>query len=89
MLDMQQVGDGIDAGEVVESEILVVQNHPVLTFFHRKVLDVGEETYGDNNFASIGELGDEFAATALEVEVLYSKVGFRYLAHLVYAIAKP
>ena len=86
---MHQVCDGVDAGEVVESVILVVQYHPVLALFHREVLDVGEETDGDDNLAPVGEFGDEFASATLEVEVLYSKVGFRYLAHLVYAIAKP
>ena len=79
---MHQVGDGVDAGEVVESEILVVQYHPVLTVFYREVLDVGEETDGDDNLASVGEFGDDFSAATLEVEVFYSEVGFRYLAHI-------
>ena len=82
LLCMHQVGDGVNAGQVVESEILVVQYHPVLALFHREVLDVGEEADGDDNLASVGELGDELAATALEVEVFYSEVGFRYLAHI-------
>ena len=73
----------------MESKVLVIQNHPILTIFYRQVLDVGEETDGDDNLTSISEFGNYFTSTAFEVEVFNSKVGFGYLAHIAYAIANP
>ena len=50
---LQQIKYRIDPRHVLESEILVIQNHPLVAFFHGHMLDVREERYGDDYLASV------------------------------------
>ena len=67
---LQKVEHGIDSRHVFEGEVLVVEHHPLLTFLHRHVLNVGEKGYGDEHLAAVGQANQHLATMGSEVQVL-------------------
>ena len=65
----------------MESEKLVVKNHPIFPFLYRQFLNVGKETDWHDDDSSISKDGTQLAPMLAEVETLYSYICFLNLAH--------
>ena len=79
---LEQIEHGVDARHVLESEVLVVEHHPFLTFLYRHSLDVWEERKGNNQLPAIGKLHIHLAAIVGKVHVFDAKMYIFHLTHI-------
>ena len=82
---VHDVEDGINPCHVLESEILMIENHPLITMLQRHFLDVGKHADRHDNLTAIGKQHAELA-THIEVEALDSYCQVGYLAHNIFVV---
>ena len=55
---------------MLKGEILIVKNHPFVTFPNRHPLDVGKQRNWNSNFSPVSEAGNKLTTQRGEVQIL-------------------
>ena len=80
--DFQHVLYGVYAAVGLESEILVVEHHPLLSLFAAETFDVREHADRYYNHAAIGQIDSHHPTLLSEVQFLNTQIGVFILAHI-------
>ena len=79
--DMEYVFNRVDSAVVLESKILVIQNHPILALLTVETLYVGEHTNWHHNHTTICQIHCHHPSFFSKIEFLDSKICVLILAH--------
>ena len=79
--DMEYVFNRVDSAVVLESKILVIQNHPILALLTVETLYVGEHTNWHHNHTTICQIHRHHPSFLSKIEFLDSKICVLILAH--------